>query len=242
MKLKINEIFRSFQGEGPSIGLPVTFLRLAVCNLHCVWCDTWYTWNFGKGDGIEERHGSKTVKMEDELHEREPAYIAGQLIGLGSNNLVISGGEPMLQQAALNEMFEQLKDHGFFFNHVEVETNGTIALDPRFNGWIQQINCSPKLQNSGNVLKVRYQPEILKQLQATGKANFKFVVMSELDLLEIDKIVEECGLTNVILMTQGKTKEEQLANQVKTAVLADMRGWRFSPRLHILMYDTKRGV
>lgn len=242
MKLKVNEIFKTFQGEGPSIGLPVTFLRLAVCNLHCVWCDTWYTWNFGKGDGIEKRFGSPTVRFEDELHEQTTAEVAQKLIELKTKNLVISGGEPMLQQPALTGMFLQAKAKGWCFNHAEVETNGTVSLDPRFNRFIDQINCSPKLENSGNVKKVRYQPEVLKQLEATGKANFKFVVMLPDDLKEIDQIVEECGLTNVILMTQGKTREEQESMQQKTATLAESRGWRFSPRLHILLYGNRRGV
>ncbi|MFA6006903.1 MAG: 7-carboxy-7-deazaguanine synthase QueE [Candidatus Paceibacterota bacterium] len=133
MNLKVNEIFSTFQGEGTNAGLPCTFLRLAMCNLHCKWCDTWYSWNFGKGDGIEEKWGSKTVRLEDELHELSPAFVAGKLIGVNTKNLVISGGEPMLQQNALIEMFCQVAADGYQFNSSEIETNGTVALDPRLN-------------------------------------------------------------------------------------------------------------
>ena len=44
------EIFHSLQGEGHSIGTPTVFLRLALCNLTCVWCDTKYTWDWANFD------------------------------------------------------------------------------------------------------------------------------------------------------------------------------------------------
>jgi recombinational DNA repair ATPase RecF len=47
------EIFASLQGEGPSAGMPVAFIRLSRCNLACVWCDTAYTWRF---DGDNRPH------------------------------------------------------------------------------------------------------------------------------------------------------------------------------------------
>ena len=36
----------SLQGEGPETGRPSIFVRLSLCNLTCVWCDTPYTWNW----------------------------------------------------------------------------------------------------------------------------------------------------------------------------------------------------
>lgn len=238
MKLKVNEIYATFQGEGTTVGMPCTFLRLSVCNLHCVWCDTYYTWNFGKGDGKETRHGLPTVKMKDEVIEMETADVYEQVMNLDTKNLVISGGEPMLQQEGLTEMLRMDGD----IERVEIETNGTIVPTDQFAALVSQFNVSPKLENSGNIKAVRYNEKALQALEATKKAVFKFVVANDDDLKEIDEIVSANGLTNIILMPLGKTKAEQEAHQKHVAEVAFHRGWGFSPRLHVLVYGDKRGV
>ncbi len=228
MKLKVNEIFRSIQGEGLSLGLPSVFLRLAICNLKCVWCDTDYTWNF-------DLH-----KMEDEVHEREIADIAKEVLALGAPNVVVTGGEPMLQQKAMLELFPLLRAGGVRW--IEVETNGTMALVDDFTAAIDRINCSPKLKTSGNDVRLSHRPEILKTYQATGKANFKFVVTGPSDEKEILDVQNECGLADVVVMPEGKTKEAQERNTPAVMEMALKNGWRFSPRLHVLVWGDKRGV
>src|SRR5271157_4580203 len=44
-KVSGDGVFYTLQGEGITIGRPAVFFRLHVCNLQCVWCDSWYTWN-----------------------------------------------------------------------------------------------------------------------------------------------------------------------------------------------------
>src|SRR5262245_25349434 len=53
VKIPISETFRSLQGEGPYSGMPATFIRTGYCNLHCDWCDAWYTWNVGRVPNIK---------------------------------------------------------------------------------------------------------------------------------------------------------------------------------------------
>lgn len=254
MKLKTNEIFETIQGEGASIGRSVTFLRLSVCNLHCVWCDTYYTWNFGKGDG-EKRWGLPTVKMADEIKEMEVDEVVAKLRSLKPRRVVISGGEPMLQQKALCELMYKLKrmdrPGGLHEDwEFEIETNGTVPFDQQgyegYTMWslLDQINCSPKLESSGNAKEIRFRPDVLREYNSTMMAYFKFVVCKEEDLAEIAEIIEESGIhkDRVYLMPQGKTKAEQEAFQLQVQEYAQQKGYNFSPRLHVLLWDSKRGV
>jgi 7-carboxy-7-deazaguanine synthase len=83
------EIFASLQGEGPSAGRPCTFVRLSRCNLACNWCDTAYTWRFTEFD-----RKANQIALDE-------ADVAARIMALGQDRLVITGGEPLLQGAAL---------------------------------------------------------------------------------------------------------------------------------------------
>lgn len=101
MKLPVNEIFYSLQGEGLFTGTPATFIRLAGCNLSCPFCDT------NHKNGVP-----RTVE-----------YIVGAALRNPSRNVIVTGGEPSLH--ALAPLVDALHENGFF---VQVETNGTNPL------------------------------------------------------------------------------------------------------------------
>lgn len=118
--LRVNEIFDSIQGEGVWTGLPCTFVRLHGCNLSCDWCDTKYALK-GKAP-IEMSPGD----MVSELLRREPQVV------------VWTGGEPLLQIAAIRQVWPAVTGAKSFF----VETNGTINPGaPNIFDWVV---CSPK--------------------------------------------------------------------------------------------------
>ena len=102
------EIFASLQGEGPSAGRPVAFLRLSRCNLACQWCDTAYTWHF-TGDERPHRSGETYDRKANQLTLSE-AQVAERIAALGQDRLVITGGEPMLQAGALATLLELLPE------------------------------------------------------------------------------------------------------------------------------------
>src|SRR5262249_10950340 len=130
-----------------SLGRPCTFLRLAVCNQHCSWCDTPFTWKWTEYDTVAEVHAMSYLDVATEL-QRHGA--------LRTKLVVISGGEPMMQQRQLWEMMADLYHEFWHATDVEIETAGTIAphVEDGWNEWHParwvQYNVSPKLENSGN--------------------------------------------------------------------------------------------
>jgi organic radical activating enzyme len=247
MKIAVNEIYYSFQGEGPTAGQPATFLRLAGCNLHCSFCDTPFAWNFGTD--VECRHGTRTFDSRKESHVEEVGVIAEKIIAsmerFGFMRLVITGGEPLLQQAAILELIDIIvkRNVGGHFP-VEIETNGTIAPDANLALFVERFNVSPKLASSGNDQSSRLKPDALRVF-AEKKSCFKFVISSLTalaDVREVDALVKGYELTNIWLMPEGTTKEEQIMRSAAVYRYAKTRGWNFSPRLHVLAFGPKRGV
>jgi 7-carboxy-7-deazaguanine synthase len=226
-RLAVSEVFGpTWQGEGPSTGRRAGFVRLGRCNLTCTFCDTPYTWDWARFDPAAE------------LSERTTDDILAALDAMAIDMVVITGGEPLLQQHRLGPLLEQLAERGW---RVEVETNGTLApaLDPEL---VDQWNVSPKLANAGLDRQRRYRPEVLRAFEETGRAVFKFVAVGPADLEEIAAIVEENQLGAVWVMpeaTDGTTLTARL-QELAPGVLA--RGWNLSPRLHVLIWGDRRGV
>ncbi len=225
--LVVSETFgATWQGEGPSTGRVAGFVRLGRCNLDCTWCDTAYTWDWERYDPSVEL---RTVEVGD---------VLAQLDSMGVEMLVVTGGEPLLQQRQLPPLLAGAKDRGW---RVEVETNGTV--EPALgDGLVDQFNVSPKLSNSGVALHRRYRPDVLRSFLATGSAVFKFVVTAPEDLAEVDAMVAECGLAPVWIMPEGTDAATVLARtrQVADAVLE--RRWNLTTRLHVLVWGDRRGV
>lgn len=237
--LKVNECFGpTIQGEGKSVGKRVMFLRLATCNLHCIWCDTPYTWNW---IGTPFKHPHKFDKNK-EIHLMEPESVISELKRLGGDEvkaLVISGGEPLLQQSCLLPLLETLKSEGWW---IEVETNGTLVVRPEFLDLVDQINCSPKLSNSGDSSQLRIRPTSIISLVQSKKVWFKFVVSSEVDTQEVFGYIGEFGMSQVFLMPLGLNEEQLSKTREQVRALAAKFGFAFSDRLHITLFGGKRGV
>lgn len=107
--MQIIEIYKSLQGESSFAGLPCVFVRTAICNLRCAWCDSEYTFKGGTPMSIEQ--------VEAEVHR-----LAAPEAGL----VEITGGEPMLQEREVVPLLERLLASGY---RVLLETSGERPLE-----------------------------------------------------------------------------------------------------------------
>ncbi len=226
--LKISEVFASLQGEGPSLGTPCLFVRLALCNLRCRYCDTSYTWDFEAYD------------YATEVQRKDVDELVTLINQDSSRRLVLTGGEPLLQQRPLASLVSKL-DPSIF---IEVETNGTIAPSPPLLSRVDQWNVSPKLANSGEPLARRIRSEALSVLLGSNNAWLKLVVATEADFQEAEELVEQLGWPRkrVLFMPLSKTREELKARSPEVAAAAERRQFGFSSRLHLELWDGKRGT
>lgn len=225
--LVVSEVFGpTFQGEGPSAGRAAAFVRLGRCNLACSWCDTPYTWDWDRYDPAVEL---TTMAVED---------VVERLDATGAGLVVVTGGEPLLQQRHLLPLLEALRARG---RRVEVETGGTIAPalpEGLVDGW----NVSPKLASSGMPAERRLRPDALRAFAATGRAVFKFVVREPSELDEVAAVVDEHGLAPVWVMPEGTDEATVLARLRELAPHVVGRGWNLTPRLHVLVWGDRRGT
>ncbi len=231
------EIFASLQGEGPSMGMPVAFVRLSRCNLACSWCDTAYTWRF-EGDNRPHREGVTFERKANQV-TLSPAETAARIAALGQKRLVITGGEPLLQAPALAEMLSALPDMA-----VEIETNGTVAPPVRLDVRVDQYNVSPKLAHSGNPADLALLPERLDAWAAEPRAFLKFVVASPEDVDEVLALHRRYRFRpeRVFLMAEGTDSASQRERQAWLSPLCLSHGFRMSDRLHIHLYGDTRGT
>ena len=231
------EIFASVQGEGPSAGSPCTFVRLSRCNLACTWCDTAYTWHF-EGDNRPHRDGATFERKANQV-TLEVADVAARIEALGQTRLVVTGGEPLLQSAALGELLKLLPDMT-----VEIETNGTTTAPGHVDVWIDQYNVSPKLAHSGNPAELALIPERLRSYSLDERAFFKFVVASPDDVAEVAELVRAHALPRqrVFLMPEGTDSETIRAREQWMTQACLDHGFRMTDRLHIHLFGDTRGT
>ena len=238
------EIFHSFQGEGKNIGTPAIFVRLSLCNLYCVWCDTDYTWNWENTNYPhvnDDKTGYQKFKKADNILNLSAQDILKVIKKHNCKNVIITGGEPLVQHKQLTEVFQLLKDEDY---HIEIETNGTIIPNSELDELTDQYNVSIKLSNSkvhDNDRLVRHAIEFFRD---SKKSNFKFVVDSREDLEEVLDLTKTYAIEKkrVYLMPQGTTKEMLLEREKWLRSECERIGFNYTTRKHVELFGDRRGV
>ena len=170
MPLTVSEQFYSIQGEGRWAGVPAVFLRLTGCNLTCsgwsyklpgtttplghLGCDSKHVWS----------RGEKKTNAEIIAEWEGNGWVDHLRRGQGRGHLIVTGGEPMLQQDGVVSLLDDLRDSDLFEGcttapldvinslFIEVETNGTRIPSDRLCDWASAFNISLKPSSAGDRL------------------------------------------------------------------------------------------
>jgi 7-carboxy-7-deazaguanine synthase len=209
--MKVSECFKSIQGEGPQVGMVAWFIRTSGCDLSCSYCDSKYA-----KDGAE-------MAVED---------IVKTVCSDNCNNIVVTGGEPLMQ-IELEDLVKELTKKK---KKIYIETNGTF-YKPNIIGFCSFI-VSPKF----DFINSDYLEVLMKWTQ---HATFKFVIRDRKDFDTTLSYCELLGLkNNVYFMPEGirdediKKKMLQLVEWVKEKAPFV----RVSSRLHVYLWGAKRGI
>ena len=211
--LKINEIFKSIQGESTHAGLPCIFIRLTYCNLRCTYCDTEYAF-----------HDGQDMSIKEILEHIEP---------MGIKLVEVTGGEPMLQKNVISLMEELLKNN----YKVMLETSGAISLKdvPKEVNKIVDFKCPSSAMSDKNLWS------ILDELNL--KDEIKFVIGDLDDYKWVKSKISKYNLDSkwTILLSPvfGKITLEEIANWI----LKDNLKVRLQLQMHKYIWDPeKQGV
>lgn len=229
--MKYSELFHTVQGEGRFVGIPSVFFRTSYCNLRCHWCDTPYTsW----------KPENKDISVEKAIKEIQK---------FNCMHVVITGGEPFVQDNDLQDLVGYLATDGHV---ITIETNATIwkAVDG-----VSLVSMSPKLSNSTPSIEqdkkwnIKHERErinkgVIKQFLRNYPCQVKFVVSQPDDLAEIDALQKELHIpkAGLYLMPEGITREQIREKQEWLVDICKEKQYNYSPRLHVDIWGTKRGV
>lgn len=247
--LPVSEVFGlTIQGEGPAAGQLAAFVRLMGCNLSCSWCDTPYTW-----DGAR-------VDLRAETTQMSAGYIIETLLELAGSRqpiVVISGGEPLLQQQrpAFARLLKRLgagrRGHPGLGWPVHIETNGTIAPQPYLLARAAAIAVSPKLPHAGRhrghqdpTLHPRWCEVLRCDGDDTPDVYLKVVVRGAADVDDVAHRAShdwQVPAHRVWVMPEGTTAAALNYRWPEVLEAAVAHGLNATHRLHVLAWNDERG-
>jgi 7-carboxy-7-deazaguanine synthase len=241
--MKINEIFRSIQGESSWQGLPCTFIRLSGCNLRCSYCDTKYAYDEGKEMSVKQILHTVTARFPasqpDCRHKFNsclpdaPAPVPAQPVReapcacpkIPPRLVEITGGEPLLQEKTC-KLAEALISRG---DTVLIETNGSFPVDnlPPEVIRIMDVKCPGSGMSDkvcwGNLDNLKQSDEI------------KFVLCSRSDYDWAKHVIDKHGLihkASVLFSPATDVTDELSPRSLAEWILSDDLSVRFQPQLH----------
>ena len=253
--LEINEIFGpTIQGEGKLVGSPSVFIRFGKCNFKCEGFNVEYETPSGiKKCACDTYYAVDTAFKDTWTKYKSYNSIVEEVDKLISKNnydykidIVITGGEPLLYWN--KEEFQKLLKHYIDNGHkVTIETNASLNLNIEYEYQKKILfSMSVKLSNSLEPLKKRINYITLRTiLENTQDSYLKFVINK--DFLqkakeEIKTILENIPKCEIYLMPMGDDSDAITNNCESVINMAIENGYKYCDRLHIRVWNNKRGV
>lgn len=211
LRLRVNEIFHSIQGESTRVGLPTVFVRLTGCPLRCVWCDSEHAFSAGVMQSVAE--------------------VLAQVAQYDCHYVCLTGGEPLAQKEAL-PLLRALCDAGY---SVSLETSGALdiaGVDARVSR-VMDI----KAPGSGECAKNRW--ENLSLLSAHDE--IKCVLATREDYEWARHCVIERKLAEICPVLFSPVQGQLEPVQLVAWILQDRLPVRFQLQLHKILWGDERG-
>ena len=272
-KLLISSDFYTVQGEGISSGVPSYFVRFGICNLTCGMSRAFTNMllkeqNLEDGEIFEgdlHKEGKATWTCDSTSQwlwrgeDKEFDYLINRwkeegvydYIKDGSVHIIWTGGEPTIkghQESIVNftnYWLSRYLDRNDVTPFYEIETNGTIVIEEPLFKMLDQINCSPKLNNSGMTEKQRIVPAAIKRIMEHKNYQFKFVISTEDDVKELFRDFVEpfnIPLKNVVCMP-GLDDAEDFEERTQFCLeMGKKYRFRALTRLHIAAWNKTLNV
>lgn len=248
----ISEVFVSIQGEGKTINKFSFFIRFFGCNYTCSFCDSKFTWardEQGRTSSGQKGTAYNIDKLRDTFIKEYLKNVTSKVI----KNIVFTGGEPLIYQKQIATFINGIPYDDASY---EFETNGVIELSKDFLFTLAKVpnksknvlfNISPKtqffdthpddkkvLQDNIKYLNILGIPYILK---------FVYDGSNNQEILSFVKSVRNyVSNSQIYVMPECTTREEHIDRFESTLKFCETNGFNFSPRLHILLWDNKKGV
>ncbi|MEA3314990.1 MAG: 7-carboxy-7-deazaguanine synthase QueE [Campylobacterota bacterium] len=249
--LEINEIFGpTIQGEGKKIGTPSVFVRFGKCNMQCAGFEVEYETPSGIKKCSCDSYYASDIAFQSQWEKyplaKDLINTIDKLIPNYNIDIVITGGEPLLYWNDIE--FQNFLEHYIKLgHHITIETNASLNISFKYN-WQKEIlfSMSVKLENSGEPLRKRVNIKTLTDIiNFTNESYLKFVIdtkSKDNTSIEIDNILEQIPECEVYLMPMGDTIEDINNNSLSVISLAVQKGYKYSDRLHIRVWNNQRGV
>lgn len=247
-RLPVIELYTAIQAEGSRAGYPTIIIRTTGCTHRCYfgkggWCDAWYT----------------------SIHAEKGIYSFNDIINIYQQNphigeMLLTGGAPTMHPKLVNELTHFAHKNDIFMS---METEGSHFLATDFP--IDLLSLSPKFSNSipvagvktpngkitddkmithHNRLRLNY--DVIRQLiNYHQNYHIKPVLDTELSTLgELEVFLKALAIPDdkVWAMPAGNNRLSLIKSYAIVMNFVKKRGWRFTPRPHIIAFDTERCV